>query len=338
MALIPLTKRAGNWHSNFEHPRHPSPPHFFTTFSPSMDLCNAAQHVARIPELLIHIFNHLSLGQLLRLRCISKYWHDVLIIDIYPKKLPYFNVFYTSMPRPPDLHICYDQAIAEHMPGWNGAPGNEATGCRLVSFPVVGDDTEPPYLDLPPSIPKSQFRHFNAMRFSHASWLDMQVTWPPSRKIRVYTPQPDDWSELQHTRSTGGSFAVYFDRRFFFKEVVNNQGVTMKQLARTLWAAVAFRLSRFPYNVYFSQAHEAGLAGPLVSTYGMFQIRHWIVEAPRNVGEEEAWWKEKRRMIDALDEVENGLIDWWREEEWWKTGCRREATLSEQEGEWADGW
>ena len=112
----------------------------------------------------------------------------------------------------------------------------------------------------------------------------------------------------------------------------------MKQLARALWAAVAFRLSLFPYNVYFSRAHEAGLVGPLVSTYGMFQTNYWIVEAPRSIGEEESWWRDGTRTMDALDEVGNGLIDWWKEREWWNTGWRREATLSEQEGEWAGGW
>lgn len=148
MALIPFTKGARNHYFNFEPPRHPCPPHFF------MGYCTAAQHVAQVPELLIHIFNHLPLGQLLRLRCICKYWHDILIIDIFRKHLPYFNVLYTFKPCPPDLPIHYNQASAEHLPDWNGAPENDDTGCRLISFPVVGDDTEPPYLDLPASIPE----------------------------------------------------------------------------------------------------------------------------------------------------------------------------------------
>lgn len=158
----------------------------------------------------------------------------------------------------------------------------------------------------PLAYPKGQFWHLNVIRYTRASWLDMQVTWPPSRKIRVYTPQPDDRAELQYTRFPGGSFEVRFDRRFFFKGIVNNQGVTMKQPARALWAAVAFRLSLFPYNAYFSRAHEAGLVGPLVSTYGVFQTRYWIVETPRSVDEDESWWREERRTMDALDEVENG--------------------------------
>ena len=321
MALIPYLELPRSRYFNFQSPERTSffTEHIFEDISiPNMEHRNAARYVVAIPEILIQIFTRLPPGQLLRLRAISKYWHDVLICDIYPKRLPYFLPFYTTQPRPPDLPIHYNRAISDHMPGWNGAPGNNL-GCRLVNFPVIGDDAEPPYVYSPLNDPdsKTQIRHFNAMRYHSASWLDMQVTWPPSRKIRVFTAQPDYWYALpfhppDETIPANG----------FFKEIINPQGVTMKQLVRILWSAFAFRISLGPLN---SDTAHLDIHGRLVSpltTYGMFQQQSWLVQVPRNVGEDEEWWREGRRVFDGWDGLEDGLIDWWKEIGWWGPAAR----------------
>ena len=323
MALIPRTQIARELYLGFQAP--PSLASYMESFQGRtgivrMECRNAGQKVVEISELLLGILHKLSLGELLRLRAISKYWHDVLICDIYPRRLPYFMVYYTLQPRPPDRPIFYNQAIAAHLPGWNGALENE-NGHRLVSFPAIGDDAEPPYMYFPQDGDKSQVRHFNAVRHHHASWLDMQVTWPPSRKVRVSIAQPVDW----HAHSAHASQRCIEAPTAFFKEIVNPQGVTMKQLVRLLWAAFAFRVTLGPHSSDLLDGVEH-LIRPM-TTYGMFQTRSWVVHCPRSVKEEEEWWQQEHFVFDSWDQVENELINWWREVVWWNP-AEREVEVS----------